>query len=370
MIGDFAHPMKLTQAASDGRIASGHHVYLLDGNHDLLNGATFNRSGASYAPYQGARPVLQMSKGNVVISGDDITFTGIEFAGVNTSRLSQQSGSSPTDIDFYRLLITGKRVTLAGCIIHDITELNVDHVAQSFALRDCIVYNCGWFSDGWHGHEFYGQNDGGGALVIENCIFAQSGAYGMHFYAVDGSLIGLHIRNLIQFNPKFAIGGETGAPIDDVSMTESVLWNINAVIGRSSLDCGSLTSTDNYYGLQVPSISAAWQSVANTGNVTGSGGENVVKVFPCVTPGKVAHIAVMNWEQRDTVMAQVDGLTIGVAYRLRDAYDPLVNMTAFTYEGGGVVLPFMGRTVAKPVGFDTAVAVLDKRFGAWILESI
>lgn len=372
MVGELSNPMTLKQIASDQRMQSGHRAYLRGGNYAFAGAIPFTQAGVAYAPYLSEKPVIQPSTAGISITADDVTITGLEIAGISGNRVSVQSGPNPTDVDFYRLQIFGKRVTLQGCIIHDITEINVDHASHSFTMRDCIVYNMGWRSsiDGWHGHEGYWQCDGGGAIRIINCIFAQSGAYGVHMYGVNANLLGLHITNLIQFNPKFAIGGETGAPVDDVSMTDSVLWNINASIGRSSTNCGSLTLTGNYYGLQAPTITPAWQSVTNTGNVLASGGANVVKVFPCTTPNKVAHIAVMNWEQLDTVSATVAGLTIGASYNLRNAYDPMVDVTTFVYAGGDIALPFTGRTVAKPYGFDSAVATLDARFGAWQIERV
>lgn len=371
MTGEMSDPMIIYQGASDQRMQAGQFAYLMDGAYPLSAALTFSKSGVTYVPYGNARPVLQPSVSNITITGDDITITGVEIGGVNTNRVSAQAGSFPTDIDFNRLIITGKRVTLAGWIIHDITELNIDHTAHSVTLRDCIVYNMSWYSlvDGWHGHQYYTQDDGGGAMQIINCIFAQSGAYGVHFYAVNGNLLGLHITNLIQFNPKFAIGGEANAPVDDIVMTDSVLWNPSARIGRNSTNCGSLTLTGNYYGLQGPIISPAWQHVTDIGNVTASDGANVIKVFPCTTANKVAHIAVMNWEQLDTVEATIDGLTVGATYRLRQAYNPMGDVSEFEYRGGTVPLSFMDRTVAIPVGFDTALATLDKRFGAWQLEA-
>lgn len=370
MAGELSKPMTIYQGASDLRMQLGHHAYLADKSYPLPTALTFSRAGVIYAPYQVGSPVLQPSVANITISADDVTITGVEIAGISNNRVSAQSGPNPTDIDYYRLMIMGKRITLQGCIIHDITELNIDHAAASFTLRDCIVYNMGWLgSDNWHGHQFYAQNDGGGPLRIINCIFAQSGAYGVHLYGNIANLLGLHITNLIQFNPKFAVGGEVNAPVDDVIMTDSVLWNPSANFGRSSVNCGSLTLTGNYYGLQAPIISSAWQNVVNTGNVTGSGGANVVKVFPCTTPNKVAHIAVLNWEQLGAVDVTIDGLTVGATYKLRNAYDPMVDVTEFTYAGGAIALPFIGRTIAKPYGFDSALATLDPRFGAWQLEA-
>ena len=374
MTGQLSKPITIYQLAADQRMQPGHHAYLLNGNYPLPTALTFSKAGVSYAPYQNARPVLHPSVANITIAADDVVLTGYEISGTNTNRVSAQVGSNPTDINFYRLLITGKRVELRGCIIHDITELAIDANAHSFTLRDCIVYNCGWHSSAPgerdHGHTFYGQNNGGGALRIINCIFPQSFSYGVHFYGVMANLLGLHVTNLIQFNPRFVIGGESTAPVDDVIVMDSVLWNMNAVLGNSSASAGSLTLTDNYFALSTPIISPAWQSVINTGNVSASGGANVVKVFPSTTEGKVAHIAAMNWEQLDAVSVTVDGMIAGNAYRLRNAYDPLVDVQEFVHQGGDLVLPFVGRTVAKPVGYDTALIALDKRFGAWALEQV
>ena len=60
------------------------------------------------------------------------------------------------------------------------------------------------------------------------------------------------------------------------------------------------------------------------------------------------------------VSVTVDGMIAGNAYRLRNAYDPLVDVQEFVHQGGDLVLPFVGRTVAKPVGYDTALIALDR----------
>lgn len=370
MSGQLAFPLSIGQGASDSRMQAGHTAYLRGGNYVIVGALPFSRGGVSYQPYAQEKPTLQIGTGNITIDANGITFTNLEIAGVNSNRVSAQSGSTPTDIDYYRLIVNQPNVTFRGCYIHDITELAVDAAAHTFTMIDCVLFNCGWEgSDHRHGHLFYGQNNGLGAHRLINCIFGQSMAYGMHFYGVNAALRGLYVDRLIQFTPAFVIGGETNAVLDDVTFTNGVLWNIaNVHFGYSSSVAGSLTLIDNYFAASTPVVSAAWQNITNIGNITAAGGLNTSRVFLCSTPPQIAHIAVMNWQQLNSVAVPVGGLTIGNTYVLRNAYDPLADTTTFVYGGGDVPINMLGRGVALPFGYPTPLAVIDKRFGAWILE--
>lgn len=100
---------------------------------------------------------------------------------------------------------------------------------------------------------------------------------------------------------------------------------------------------------------------------------NVLTVVPCTVAPKVAHLIAVNWEGLDSVVFDVSGLslTTGGNYKLRNAYDPLVDYEDIVYDGlGSITVSMLGRSVAIPTAWGLPLIELDQRFGVWSLETL
>lgn len=97
---------------------------------------------------------------------------------------------------------------------------------------------------------------------------------------------------------------------------------------------------------------------------------NWVRLFPCAELPRIAHVVIYNWAQDNNVTVDFSSLNLANgSYRLRNAYDPLVDYTDIVYSGGGTIsVPMAGRTIATPLAYATPLASLDSRFGAFVLE--
>lgn len=372
--GRRTNPWDLPTSLTTPEVVSGSRIHAFPGNYVLSGVLTFSKAGVSYLP-DSARPTLQAYSGDININVDDVTLTNFDIQGTNPNRTSAQSGSAPTDITLSFLNISGKRIKLQGCRIFDIAELFVAATAEGFELTDCDVFNLGWKApDRGHGHCFYGRNAGSLPMKITNCFFGYPvdlGSNGIHFYGDVTTLRHLQINQLAQTTPGFVIGDSETSPLDDIALTNSVLWNnMQADFGFNSLSGGSLTLTDNYLANSSFNIRPIWSSVTNTGNVSASGGANAVKVWPCSTPGMVARVVVVNWQQLDTVTVAVPQMVAGHSYVVENSFDPLHDFATVVYDGVGLSLNFINRTMAVPLGFDTPYAPLDKRFGVWVIRNV
>ena len=375
--GTLASPWDIQTAAHSVALLTGYTVYLRGGNYPALTSDLFfQRPGVTYKAYPGEWPVIQVDTGSIVISADNVTLQGPgEMAGVNAERVSVQFGSAPTDIPTNGLYPQGKHCSITGWIIHDLKQQFVQSGADGCQLIDTVVLNTGWSGpDRGHGHAWYHHNNvTDSPAVIQNCIFGQQFGDGDTFYSVTQPLIGLTIRNLIQFDPRSTIGGENTTTVDAIVVDDCAYWQSGHDFGYLSGVKGSLSLTDSYFALNGPLIRSGWQSVVNTGNTTTSGGANVVKVYVCTTPGIIANLVVYNWQQLSSVQVDVSGLGMvaGRSYLIRQCYNPMNDVSLFTYDGSGsITISFVGRTVALPYGYNTALITLDVRFGAFRIEAV
>lgn len=154
-----------------------------------------------------------------------------------------------------------------------------------------------------------------------------------------------------------------------------------ATSGTWGLGENRIWNNNEYYGTTPASITfpngqtwAQWK--ANTSYDADSShseslpGTNWIRIFPCVLAPKVAHIIIYNWAQDNDVVVDVSGLGLANGnYRLRNAYDPIVDYTDIAYTGSGAItVPMAGRTIATPEAYGSPLATVDIRFGAFSLE--
>lgn len=365
----------LRTAIINPRLASGDTIYLRTGTHELTADTTLTASGITIKPYPGEYAVVDLGSSGLAISGASVTLENLEIMSSDGVRETEITGSDPSDITLGRLDVYGAGFAMTGCTMHDIRQFGWWSNAHGGTMRDCLMYNVGWDApDRGHGHLLYSQHAGTVERLVNNCIFGQSYAWGVHHYASGARLDNLTLNRLLHSTPRFVIGGSNGAPsVAGIVSRECVYFGVNTDFGYLSSNLRDLTLENNYWGAASRTIRAGWEIVAETGSVEKSSGSNDVFVYPCVTAPRVAHIAVYNWQQLATVSVDVSALslTTGATYRLRNALDPLADYEDFAYDGSGALSVNMtARSVATPIGADAPLVAWDVRFGTFVLEAL
>lgn len=303
--------------------------------------------------------------------------------------------------------------------------------------RDCDLYNFGWATaDGGHDGEFlYTQNAPGAPIKhVRNTIFSQAYSTALQVYGINGPVSHYHFDRIIVIQSGlFYIS--SGLGVDDITITDSAFLNNWFIAGDATLPNGmlsisgidhahihgirindwnnlALTNTRSAVTLlstQVPMLDSAghgrrdinhnayyaprlqtfwrgdekltfnqWQAEGHdldSSYTHGLPSDNWIRIYPCSTQGakRIAHIAIFNWQQLDTVSADVTALDLqtGATYRLRNALDPLNDTEMLIYDGSGAIsIGMADRSVAAPIGGTGPLRTWDKRYGAFILESV
>lgn len=364
----------LRTALTNPKLTSGHTIYLRQGTHRLTADTTISAAGVTIKPYPNEHAVIDIQQADLVIGGVGVTLENVEIMSSDGGRATEQTGSAPTDILMGGFNINGADFTMRGCYVHDINGIGWWQGAHRGVWRDCLLHNCGWIApDRGHGHLCYSQHAGDSERLIDNCLMLPSYSYGIHHYGSSPRLDNLTLCRLVQYGGKFVIGGEENVPsVDGNTLEACAFFGVDLSLGYNSVNLGTITLTDNYFGISTRSTSNHWQTVNETGTVNKSSGDNDIFIYPCTTAPKLAHIAAFNWQQLDAVNVDVTALdlTQGASYRLRNALDPLIDIETLTYDGSGAIsINMADRSVAVPIGTDAPLKAWDKRFGAFILES-
>lgn len=273
-------------------------------------------------------------------------------------------------------------------------------------------------SNGGVGHCLYTQNDTG-TMLLENNVFVSAYGFGFHAYgSSNANLNNYTFRNNIHMNVRFLVGGLTNTVPSGIVVDDNAFYASQVQLGYNETIADDVTITDNYIAaarLQVgrhQAVSVSGNTIASSGNVltyvpppsppTGtwdanayhySGGANpvdvdgvgfknfaqwksysgwdaattystslpttnVVKVYPNSYGGAhLGAVAIYNWEGLVTVNVDLSslGLTIGQAYKLRNAQNYFAEWQAFTYTGSPVAVTMTGWTVAVPIAAAAAL---------------
>lgn len=395
MTGRPGFPFSIYDAAIDSRLKPGHEVAFVGTKRKPLRSAPliFSRDGIGYRTADPSYQIEALSS-FIQFSADDIVFTNMVFSGVNIDRYADQKGSFQTEIVLPNIGVYGKRVTFRGCIFRNFaTGVFVQQFAAGCKMIDCLMYNSGWEApDRTHGHSLYAQNASGVPHEFINCILGPSiSRYGIHFYGVGSQLVGLHVKNAIHTAQQGLIGGGDNTPVDDIVIDDSVFWRTDLNLG----DLGAvppngfakkITVTNNLFAIDRHYYRDCWLERVDYGNVSRTGTENNitdVRIFPCSTPGKVAHVAIANWKKLDAVAVDISALNIPVNkhLKIRNAYAPFNDVTDHITDGSNMIpFDFVNRQIEWPLGYTPLPPAadpfgrysqfwLDKRFGAWIVEA-
>jgi len=224
---------------------------------------------------------------------------------------------------------------------------NVDNII----IRNCVS----WAS------RFHFSGPGGTSVTIEDNYF---GTTPRHQWDLTESTVQRNVLVCPEVDPILIIDGPRGNNDWDNNTYITNGFRINGTFLTEQTDPRTDGDFDDWKtatGYDANSTHAITLPIAN-----------VQYVFPCIAP-RVAHIAVFNWEELETVDVDVSALemTTDGNYRLRNAYDPLTDYDDFAYDGSGTVtVSFVGRGNAVPLGAVEPILTLDARFGAWILEKL
>jgi hypothetical protein len=339
----------------------------------------------------------------LTINGAYTTFRDFEVTNSHPTRVITNTGSNPADARGEGVGMYGQGVKLINLVIHDTGQ----GVGNWGAAPDGEVYGSIIFYNGWdapdrgHGHGIYAQNQTGKKYLTDNIIFRQF-SYGIHGYTEGGFIDNFDVQGNIVFN-NGEISAQSGFATDilvgglKVALAPTLLGNVTYFptgegannIGYSA-GCSNPTLTDNYFVAGTALTLNCTGTISLTGNtfvgsITGfsqaghpvntfsSGRPSGSRVFvrPSQYDAARAHIAVVNWDNLDSVAVDVSGvLSMGDPYELVDAQDLFAApLRSGVYSGGMLAVPMNGTSVTTPVGnVPVTVRHTSKEFGAFVLR--
>ncbi|MGE0759339.1 MAG: right-handed parallel beta-helix repeat-containing protein [Pirellulaceae bacterium] len=363
--------------------------------------------------------------GILQITGDHVVFQGFEVMSSSPrARVSQQSGSWPTDTDRGDLVIRGKQVVLRDLLIHDLDNGVEATASGGGGIFDCVIYNNGWRGpDRAHGHGIYVQNDGTPRAIVGNIIF-NNYSHGIHAYGSSAAqLANVAFRDNILFgngDRDVLIGGEMLASGIEFSRNYVFRSNLQGVVdigypwGPGGDDA---IVTDNYLTAQLRTFKS-WQQMQFTGNTlivpawevvqltdarpaagtwdrnayftpagtafriatsgltfaswkstTGFDSQSTLAAAPAGVSAfwNESRVVVFNWTDSQSVAIDPAGrLSPGQTYELRDGLGETV--ASGTYTGGTIPIPLQPRRFPTPLGqLPADFGSSDPRFGAFEL---
>jgi hypothetical protein len=322
--------------------------------------------------------------------------------------------------------------TFRGLFFHDLLTITYQSGTGGTLFKDCVLWNFGYrWSEAENdsdGEFMYLQNSGAEEKHVENVILAQNYGLSSQIYGQGSGINDIALNKIILLN-KRALWASSASPIQNLKLENSLLLHGNVLFGAGSEDNGNVTIRDNYLVARSESmIIGKWASGDIENNVIVALGNNLLacnvassavnydnnsyynpnnrsisngtsktfaqwqgegrdthsshvvanpsnytRVNACSSGKLKAFIGVSNMESLNTVSVDVSslGLVNGSTYRLRQAYDPLIDTSEFVYDGSGAInVSFVGRSIAIPIGDDIALDTLVATKGAWVLEAL
>lgn len=278
-------------------------------------------------PYENEHPIID---GKLSINGEYTEWNDLEimYSGWIGREITPAGVEPLQTVD-----LNGKGIKLNRCIIHDTAGNGswMGNVGGGFF--DCLVYNCGWMSDGaGYGHGVYTQNEFATQYHHNNIFWGQYN-YGIHAYTETGKIDYFDIRNNICFRNggrQFDLGGLGGQRAHNCIVDGNVILE-----GDGYLKGNDIALTNNYSpnGFTVEETSV---NVIQSGNTFDP---DSLRVFVF---GR--HIAIFNPNGLDSVPAAVTGTIHNAQNYFNDiqVVDGVIDMRAISHTvigriGGGVV---------------------------------
>jgi hypothetical protein len=318
-----------------------------------------------------------------------------------------------------------------GLYLHDLLTVTYQAPTGGTLFKDCVLWNFGYrFPEGVDGEFMYLQNGGESEKYVDNVILGQNYGNATQIYGSGGggNIKDIALNRMIVLTER-QVWGSSASPIRSLKLENSLLLHGNVLFGAGSEDNETVILRHNYIVSRTNSTSIGkWlggeirhntivalgtqllyclpesanvnydnNNYYNPSNLVISNGSsktfaqwqasgrdthsshvvanpsNYVQVNACTSGKLKAFIGVSNMESLNTVSVDVSslGLVNGSTYRLRNAYDPLIDTSEFVYDDSGAInVSFEGRTIAIPYGDEAALEDLDIQKGAWVLEAL
>jgi Cadherin-like domain/Bacterial Ig domain len=415
--GSAASPWDLQTALNQpSAVKPGDTIWVRGGVHRLANRPTkfiSRLSGVDGQPitvraYPGERATID---GNLQQTmGGWVNYWGLEImnsqqfgGGLLPNRNTPQSGPWPTtwwvtydgkqtDFCVSGFDLQAPHCKLINMVIHD----NIGGgIGMDIAAGDAEVYGTLSYYNGWqgpdraHGHGIYGQNAAPTTKYIIDCLVFDNYALGMQAtgtgptpiadnFDVEGSAFFLNGALAASHQANLLLGAFQGQAQNPVVLTNFIYdtmgsgadFNLGYDGGSLNAICeGNYFQTSTQFGGNVNMMLAGntfvsgiigvdRNSYPNNNYLSARPTQNFISVRPNkYEPGR-ANIIVYNWEKLNSVAVDVSQvLSIGAAYEVRNAQDFYgVPVASGTYQGGAIMLPTMGLSVASPVGANPPAA--------------
>jgi hypothetical protein len=415
--GTLAEPLDLATALSaESPAQPGQRVMVLGGTYP--GRFVSQLAGAEGQPIivlaePGARVTLD---GNVEGGGDTLTVEGswvelhgLEVTSSDPGRVSQQTGSAPTDISLAGgVTFTASNAKLVNCVVHDTAQgVSFWSDAVDSELYGNIIYHNGWNApDRGHGHAIYTQNATGTKRIARNVLFFGF-SFGVHAYTEGGSIQGFDIEENTWFRTGASVPGPDAdtdgclvgglQPVARARLAGNTSWAPSVDARGVQLGYGSavqnedVTLTDNFFVGRL-SANGSWQQGTLTGNTVHGEllgidpadypdntfstalpqGQRVVVRDNEQDPSR-AELVLYDWTGSGTVAVELgEVVPVGAPYEIRSVLDlwgtPVVSGT---YEGGTVAVPLGSKTPPEPNGLPGAIDAEDDpgaTFGVFVVR--
>ncbi len=398
--GSMSSPWNLQTALNQTVAKPGDTIWLRGGVYPGTYSSYLN--GTSAAPivvrqYPGERATIDGGNSGwtsiLMVSGSYTWYWGFEVTSSDPNRVSQQTGSNPTDIGRGNIATeqtsrTGAGLKFINLIVHDIQDAGLWKEALNSEFYGSVIYYDGWNApDRGHGHGLYLQNLTGTMSIQDNVIF-ENFQNGIQCYGSESA----YLNNFdIEGNTIFNNGSIVASPANNIIIGGGVVaqnpivannnlyyaaWgngiNLNMgyypygigasnpkmtgnYSGNGEYDLNSANTNTTLTGNSIYSSLVNWSSSQYPSNTFYSGDPGNLKVI--VRPNKYepgrANITVFNWGLAAAVSVDVSSvLSVGQAFEVRNAQDWFgAPVLSGTYAGGSIALPMTGLTVAVPVGW-------------------
>jgi parallel beta-helix repeat protein len=418
--GSLANPWDLATAlAGPASVLPGDTIWLRGGTYHGT--FTSKLSGTSIAPitvrrFRNERATLDGGSAGfnnpvLYVQGQYTWFWGFEIMTSDTSRVSQQSGSSPTDLSLGGGITTDQTTNHPGLkfinlIVHDTQDNGFWKQAVNAEINGCLFYYNGWSgTDRGHGHGIYAQNDTGSTMrIIDNILFQQFDK-GIQIYgSATAPLNNMDLEGNTAFQNGYMVSPQDSNNIEigggQTAQNPTLLNNYSyySNLGKDDIGYSPTTGTANLvYKNNYAASGNDWPMLlqgASNPTITGntfrghSGGfsstycstntcylgspppsaPNAVFVRPNQhEPGR-ANITVYNWSHASTVDANVSAvLQTGDTYEVHNAQNYFgAAVLSGVYSGSPLHLPMTGLASVAPVGWPTPAAT-GPEFNAFVL---
>lgn len=353
---------------------------------DVLSLAAGNYSGDIPAFIDGtaAKPIIIRPRAGasvvfndgLKILGDYIQFENIEFVYSGwTSRLSEQSGSAPTDIPKNKIMqASGNWISFINCHIHDVPSAWFG--GDGGDVVGCHIHSIGWDApDRGHGHGIYSQNRSPATKRFAYNLIHECYGWGIHIwdeanpldnYTVEYNVIFGSGSPGVESKPNILHGGQNTVCHNNLHRNNLTYRGRGNEYGYSAgMDTSTLSN--NYYP---DGIVKANCDITETDNYYGPAVGNQVFVYPYVT-GK-GYITIYNQAQADSITVDVSSiLGVGDDYTLANAQDISTDIVSGTVGEAGTIdidMRAISHTVTGPIA-GTAPATTFPLFGCFVIEA-